>query len=89
MQIAESLSDMNHTAGTITLIQEERFQLDCEDGVQRLFVLSHSAPLESDELARLKREGARVEVEYDDRPGLIAHTAHRLRQEPSDEQTRH
>ena len=82
-------SEMNTTAGTITLIQEERFQLDCDDGVQRLFVLSHRAPLESDELARLKREGARVEVEYDEGPGLIVHTAHRLRQEPTDEETRH
>ena len=67
---------MNRARGTITLIQEERFQLDCDDGIQRLFLLSHKAPLESDELARLKNEGARVEVEYDDRPGLIAHTAY-------------
>jgi len=64
------------TAGTITLIQEERFQLDCDDGIQRLFLLSHKAPLESDELARLKSERAHVEVAYDDGPDLIAHTAH-------------
>ncbi len=80
---------MNRVRGTITLIQEERFQLDCDDGIQRLFLLSHKAPLETDELARLKRDGARVEVEYDDRPDLIAHTAHRLSREPADEQTRH
>jgi hypothetical protein len=67
---------MNRTSGTITLVQEERFQLDCDDGTKRLFILSHKAPLESDELGRLKREGAHVEVEYDDRPGLLAHTAH-------------
>ncbi len=76
---------MNRATGTITLVQEERFQLDCDDGVQRLFLLSHKAPLESDELAQLKREGTRVEVEYDDRPDLIAHTAHRLRKEPPHE----
>lgn len=80
---------MNRVRGTITLVQEERFQLDCDDGVQRLFLLSHKAPLESDELARLKRDGVRVEVLYDDRPDLIAHTAHRLSQEPANEQTRH
>ena len=80
---------MNRVRGTITLIQEERFQLDCDDGIQRLFVLSHKAPLESDELARLKRDGVRVEVLYDDRPDLIAHTAHGLSQEPANEQTRH
>ena len=67
---------MNRIRGTITLIQEERFQLDCDDGVQRLFLLSHKAPLEGDELARLKRDGVRVEVLYDDRADLIAHTAH-------------
>ncbi len=80
---------MNRVRGTITLIQEERFQLDCDDGINRLFVLSHKAPLETDELARLKREGARVEVLYDDRPDLLAHTAHRLSQEPANEETRH
>ena len=72
---------MNRVTGTITLVQEERFQLDCDDGVQRLFLLSHKAPVESDELAQLKRAGTRIEVEYDDRPDLIAHTAHCLRKE--------
>ena len=67
---------MNRARGTITLIQEERFQLDCDDGINRLFVLSHKAPLETDELARLKRGGVRVEVLYDDRPDLIGHTAY-------------
>ena len=67
---------MNRATGTITLVQEERFQLDCDDGKKRLFILSHKAPLETDELAQLKREGAHVEVEYDDQPGLIAHPAH-------------
>jgi hypothetical protein len=67
---------MNRIRGTITVIQEERFQLDCDDGIHRLFLLSHKAPLETDELARLKRDGVRVEVLYDDRPDLIAHTAY-------------
>jgi hypothetical protein len=67
--------------GTITLVQEERFQLACDDGGQRLFVLSHDAPLESEELASLKRDGTRVEVLYDERPGLLAHAAHALRKE--------
>jgi hypothetical protein len=67
---------MNRIRGTITLIQEERFQLDCDDGIQRLFLLSYKAPLEAEELAGLKRKGVRVEVLYDDRPDLIAHTAH-------------
>jgi hypothetical protein len=79
---------MNRTRGTITLVQEERFQLACDDGIQRLFVLAHDAPLEADELGRLQRESARVEVEYDEPAGLVAHTAHGLRREQPDE-TRH
>lgn len=81
---------MNRATGTITVVQEERFQLDCDDGIQRLFILSHDALLEADELAGLEREGVRVEVLYDDRPGVIAHTAHRLRKElPHEVQVRH
>lgn len=69
-------------------MQEERFQLACDDGRQRLFVLSHGSAVQADELVRLKSEGARVEVEYDDPAGLVAHTAHRLRQEPRHERLR-
>jgi translation initiation factor IF-1 len=79
---------MNRVTGTIVLVQEERFQLDCDDGRKRLFVLSHDAPLESDELVALK--GSRVEVEYDEQPDILAHTAHRLRQErPNEIQVSH
>lgn len=69
------------------MLQEERFQLACDDGITRLFVLAHDAPLESDELARLKGDGARIEVEYDEEGGLIAHAAHRVRKESNE--TRH
>ena len=76
---------MNGIRGTITLLQEERFQLACEDGIQRLSVLSHEAPLESDELAELKRAAVRVEVLYDEHPGVVAHAAHAVRKESRDE----
>jgi hypothetical protein len=76
---------MNRATGTITLVQEERFQLACDDGRQRLFILAHGASLERGELVRLQRERTRVEVEYDDPRGLVAHTAHRLRKEPRHE----
>ena len=69
---------MYRAHGTITLVQEERFELACDDGTHKHFVLAHDAPLEADELARLEQEGATVEVEYDDAPDLIMHTAHRL-----------
>jgi hypothetical protein len=75
---------MGRATGTITVLQEERFQLACDDGVTRHFVLAHDAPLETDELARLKREAARVEVEYDEATGLVIHAAHRVLKE-SDE----
>jgi hypothetical protein len=73
---------MHRAHGTITLVQEERFQLDCDDGSCKLFVLAHDAPLEADELSRLEREGTPVEVEYDDPSDMIVHTAHRLWKEP-------
>ena len=72
---------MVRARGTITVVQEERFQLDCDDGVTRLFILAHDAPLESDELVELKRQGAHVEVEYDEQAGLLAHAAHRVQEE--------
>jgi translation initiation factor IF-1 len=76
---------MNRATGTITLVQEERFQLACDDGTQRLFILAHDAPLEAGGLSRLHDEGAHVEVQYDDPVGLLAHTAHRLRKQPRHE----
>jgi hypothetical protein len=72
---------MHRAHGTITLVQEERFELACDDGSHKHFVLAHDAPLEADELTRLEQGGAMVEVEYDDPPGLIVHTAHRLRRD--------
>ena len=78
---------MARVTGRITVLQEERFQLDCDDGRKRLFVLSHDAPLESDELVALK--GSRVEVEYDDQAELVAHAAHRVRKESHEIESRH
>ena len=70
------------------MVQEERFQLACDDGMKRLFILSHGSAVEPDELLRLQHESARVEVEYDDPAGVVAHTAHRLRREPRHERLR-
>jgi hypothetical protein len=33
--------------GIITIVQEQRFQLAGDDGSNRLFLLTHKAPLES------------------------------------------
>ncbi len=80
---------MARVTGRIMVLQEERFQLDCDDGVTRLFVLAHDAPLESEELAELKRQGARIDVEYDDQAELVAHAAHRVRKESREIESRH
>jgi hypothetical protein len=80
---------MNRATGTITLVQEERFQLACDDGSWKLFILAHDAPLEAEELVELQREALHVAVEYDERPGVIAHAAHRIRKElPHEDETR-
>jgi len=80
---------MAHARGTITVVQEERFQLDCDDGVTRLFILAHDAPLESDELLQLHREQARIEVEYDEKADVVAHAAHQVRKESHEIKARH
>lgn len=83
------LGRVNCVHGTITLVQEGRFQLACDDGRSRLFVLSHKAPMEGDELLALQREGARVEVDYDDDAHIVAHTAHRISKEVTHDESRH
>lgn len=73
---------MQSAAGYLTLVQEERFQLACDDGGNKLFVLAHDAPLDVGELQELERRGAHLEVEFDDPANLIAHTAHAVRELP-------
>ncbi|MGN6702599.1 MAG: hypothetical protein ACTHKB_06520 [Burkholderiaceae bacterium] len=65
--------------GVITLVQEHRFQMEGDDGVRRLFILSHRAPLEWRDLESLEKSGRRVAVTYTDAPHLIAATAHDVR----------
>ena len=62
---------MRTVNGIITLAQEGRFQLVCDEGIARLFMLAHDAPLEPQDLPPLARAGARVTVRYDERPDLI------------------
>lgn len=67
---------MRTIEGTITLAQEGRFQLVSDEGVARLFMLAHDAPIEPQDLPDLVRAGARVAVRYDERPDLIAAIVH-------------
>jgi hypothetical protein len=62
--------------GTITIVQEGRFKMEPDDGQPMLFVLSHSAPIEPQDLPGLQRSQARVTVRYEDSGTLIAGVVH-------------
>ena len=64
------------TRGIITLVQEGRFQLVDRQGVRRLFVLAHDAPLEAADLQAWQSAGTPVRVEHEDAERLLAAVAH-------------
>jgi hypothetical protein len=62
---------MAQMEGIVTIVQEGRFQL-CDDcGVSHLFILSHGASAEPDQLGVLQRRQARVRVKYTPASNLI------------------
>jgi hypothetical protein len=61
--------------GTITIVQEGRFQMTGDDGVSHLFILSHAASAEPQQLAALQARQAHVRVRYTPAPGLIGNIA--------------
>ncbi len=69
---------MKRVTGIITLVQEGRFRLETDDGRPKLFMLSHSASLEPQDLPPLQRNQARVTVEYEDAADLVAGIAHEV-----------
>jgi len=64
--------------GTITIVQEGRFQLSDERGVSHQFVLGRTALAETEQLRPLQSRQARVRVKYTDALGLISLVAHRI-----------
>ena len=50
--------------GTVTIVQESRFQLTDERGVSHLFLLGHGSMAEPEQLAPLQHTQARVRVRY-------------------------
>ncbi|KJB94430.1 hypothetical protein [Skermanella aerolata] len=68
--------DLKTMTGTITIVQEGRFKMEPEDGQPMLFVLSHSAPIEPQDLPELQRSQAQVTVRYEDSATLIAGVVH-------------
>ena len=50
--------------GTVTIVQESRFQLTDDAGVSHLFLLGHASMAEPGQLAPLQHTQARVRVTY-------------------------
>lgn len=69
---------MQSIEGTVTIVQESRFQLLDDDGVAHLFLLGHDAAAEPEQLTSLQRMQARVQVSYRAAPDLIGHMAERI-----------
>lgn len=67
---------MQTSYGVIVLVQEHRFRLVDDHGGHALFVLAHGAPLEWQDLERLRQAGRQVRVSHTPAPGKIAAVAH-------------
>ena len=67
---------MQTMTGIITVVQEGRFRLVADDGKSTLFVLSHKAALEPQDLTGLQNAQKRVTVHYRQDSGRIAGLAH-------------
>lgn len=77
------LGAMKSTTGTITLVQEHRFQLQDDQGSCRLFILAHDAKQQWEDLEHLERNNVHVTVYYSDAGALLACTAHDVHELPS------
>ena len=73
---------MQAATGVIDLVQEGRFRLALPDGRSMLFVLSHDAGLDPQDLPRLQEDGLAVTVHFDRGPHLDARIAHDLSWSP-------
>lgn len=67
---------MRTMEGIVTITQESRFQLLDDRGASHLFLLSHDAAAEPQQLTRLMKDQSRVRVRYSAPHNLIALTAH-------------
>ncbi len=65
--------------GRILFVQEGRFMLRDESGAGQLFVLSHRASVEAEQLPPLQHAQARVEVECEDEPKGMSAVAYAVR----------
>ncbi len=61
--------------GTVTIVQEGRFQMTDDGGVSHLFILGAAAAAEPAQLQALQRRQARVRVRYRPAGNLIGNIA--------------
>ena len=64
--------------GVITLVQEGRFTMFCDDGLYRLFLLARDCPAEQPDLEQAMRERTHIAVAADAAENLIAARARHI-----------
>ncbi|PPQ35206.1 hypothetical protein [Rhodopila globiformis] len=69
---------MKRVEGTVLFTQESRFMLETDAGERHLFILSHKASAEAQQLPPLQHRQARVRVTYDNDPAIIGYAAHAI-----------
>ena len=69
-----------HTAaGSLIVVQEQRFHLLTDRGQGLLFTLAHTAPVQTDDLCRWYAAQMAVTVEYTGEPNLTSGVAYHVR----------
>ena len=68
-----------HVWGTLSVVQEERFQLVDDRGVAHLFLVASGLALKPADLRAFLRDRQEVTVEYEESPTLIARIATAIR----------
>jgi formate dehydrogenase major subunit len=64
--------------GRITIVQEDRFLLETDDGHHRLFILPHQTALNPEDLRKLAHSGQQVTVRFGEPDHLIAAVAEHI-----------
>lgn len=64
--------------GTITIVQESRFQMTDDEGASHLFSLGPHAAAEPAQIAPLAAQRARVRVDYREGDNIIGATARNI-----------
>lgn len=67
---------MKIVSGIIRLVQEHRFRLIDENGRDRLFILSHRAPVEWSDLVAMQQAEHAVTVAFREIDNMVAAEAH-------------